>query len=131
MTVGMKFDMENDIFTSDMNAYLDVAGVLKGRGANGRMGWANAYFARDKWYTYIGTPDDRLGVSLLGIADAGGYFMVGNDVPELPGIPGQVKMCLSASYVSQLEHRTDGSRLTDGSGLAFGSDLSVKHEFWE
>lgn len=126
MTVGMKFDMENDIFTSDMNAYLDVAGALKGRGANNRMGWASAYFAKDRWYAYIGTPYDRLGVSLLGIADAGGYFMVGNDVPELPGIPGQVKRCLSASYVSQLEHRAGGSRLTDGSGLAFGFDLSVQ-----
>lgn len=127
-TVGMKFDMENDVFTSDMNAYLDVAGVLTGRGENNRMGWANAYFSKDKWYTYIGTPSERLGVSLLGIADAGGYFMVGNDIPELPEMPEKVKRNLSASYVNQLSSRTDGSKLTDGKGLAFGSDFSVNFD---
>ena len=127
-TVGMKFDMANDVFTADMNAYLDVAGVLTGRGANNRIGWANAYFARDKWYTYLGAPDDRLGVTLLGIADAGGYFMVGNDLPELPSLPEQVKRNLSASYVSQLENRADGSKLTEGKGLAFGADLSVNFD---
>ena len=124
--VGMKFDMENDIFTSDMSAYLDVAGVLKGRGANNRMGWASSYFSKDKWYTYIGTPNDRLGVSLLKIANAGGYFMVGSKVPELPDIPDEVKRNLSSSYLQTLENRNDGGKLTEGKGLAFGSDLSVK-----
>lgn len=127
-TVGMKFDMENDVFTSDMNAYLDVAGVLKGREANNRMGWANSYFSKDKWYTYIGTPNERLGVSLLGIAEAGGYFMVGNNIPELSGIPDKVKSNLSDSYVQKLERRSDDGKLTEGKGLAFGADLSVKFD---
>lgn len=125
-TVGMKFDMENDVFTADMKAYLDVAGVLRGRGDNNCMGWANAYFASDKWYTYIGTPDNRLGVSLLKIADAGGYFMVGNDVPELPCVPDEVKRNLSQDYLNKLSKRSDNSKLVAGKGLAFGSDLSVK-----
>ncbi len=125
-TLGMKFDMENDVFTADMNAYLDVAGVLKGREANNRMGWASSYFSKDKWYTYIGTPNERLGVSLLGIAEAGGYFMVGNNIPELPGIPSKVKSNLSDSYVQKLERRSDDGKLTEGKGLAFGADLSVE-----
>ncbi len=125
-TLGMKFDMENDVFTADMNAYLDVAGVLKGREANNRMGWASSYFSKDKWYTYIGTPNDRLGVKLLGIAEAGGYFMVGNNIPELPGIPSKVKSNLSDSYVQKLERRSDDGKLTEGKGLAFGADLSVE-----
>lgn len=127
-TLGMKFDMENDVFTADMNAYLDVAGVLKGREANNRMGWASSYFSKDKWYTYIGTPNDRLGVKLLGIAEAGGYFMVGNDIPELPGIPDKVKSNLSDSYVQKLERRSDDGKLTEGKGLAFGADLSVEFD---
>ena len=127
-TVGMKFDMEHDVFTSDMNAYLDVAGVLKGREANNRMGWASSYFSKDKWYTYIGTPNDRLGVKLLGIAEAGGYFMVGNNIPELPGIPSKVKSNLSDSYVQKLERRSDDGKLTEGKGLAFGADLSVEFD---
>lgn len=127
-TLGMKFDMENDVFTADMNAYLDVAGVLKGREANNRMGWASSYFSKDKWYTYIGTPNERLGVSLLGIAEAGGYFMVGNNIPELSGIPDEVKSNLSDSYVQKLERRSDDGNLTEGKGLAFGADLSVKFD---
>lgn len=127
-TLGMKFDMEHDVFTADMNAYLDVAGVLKGREANNCMGWASSYFSKDKWYTYIGTPNERLGVSLLGIAEAGGYFMVGNNIPELPGIPDEVKSNLSDSYVQKLERRSDDGKLTEGKGLAFGADLSVKFD---
>lgn len=127
-SVGMKFDIEHDVFTADMKAYLDVADVLKGRGANNCMGWANAYFAKNKWYTYIGTPKDRLGVSLLGIADAGGYFMVGSDVPELPDMPEKVKSKLSANYVSSLTNRSDEDHLSGGKGLAFGADLSVNLE---
>ena len=126
--IGMKFDMANDVFTADMNAYLDVAGVLTGREANNRMGWASSYFSKDKWYTYIGTPNERLGVSLLGIAEAGGYFMVGNDIPELPGIPDNVKSKLSDSYVQKLERRSDDGKLTEGKGLAFGADLSVEFD---
>ncbi len=124
-TVGMKFDMANDIFTADLKAYLDVAGVLTGRGDNNCMGWANAYFASDKWYTYIGTPDNRLGIKLLKIANAGGYFMVGNDIPELPDIPNEVKRNLSQDYLDKLTTRSDNNYLLNGKGLAFGSDLSV------
>lgn len=125
-TIGMNFDIENDVFTADMRAYLDVADVLKGSGANNSVGWANAYFAKDKWYTYIGTPNERFGVSLLGIANADGYFMTGNDVPELPSIPNKVRSSLSLDYINTLERRVDGSKLMEGKGLAFGTDLSVK-----
>lgn len=124
-TIGMKFDMANDVFTADLKAYLDVAGVLTGRGDNNCMGWANAYFANDKWYTYIGTPNNRLGIKLLKIANAGGYFMVGNDIPELPDIPNEVKRNLSQDYLNKLTTRSDNTKLTDGKGLAFGADLSV------
>lgn len=125
-TLGIKFDMANDVFTADLKTYLDVAGALKGRGANNSMGWASAYFAKDKWYTYIGTPDDRLGVSLLGIADAGGYFMVGNDVPEMT-IPKSLEGKIPSDYLDKLR-RNDAGKLTSGSGLAFGTDLSVKFD---
>ena len=119
-TVGMKYDMENDVFTADMKAYLDVAGVLTGRGPDNTLGWASAYFAKDKWYTYIGTPENRLGVNLAKIANAGGYFMIGNDIPELPELPDKVKQHITLSG-----SRKDMGLLSEGKGLAFGADLSV------
>ena len=129
-TVGIKYDIENKVFNADMKAYLDVAGVLTGRGTDNCMGWASTYISipEDKWYTHIGTPTNRLGVSLLGIADAGGYFMIGSEVPEMT-IPNELKSKAGLSkYFDEIKDKRDTSILTDGSGMAFGADLSVEFD---
>lgn len=127
-TVGIKYDIENKVFNADMKAYLDVAGVLTGRGTDNCMGWASTYISEDKWYTHIGTPTNRLGVSLLGIADAGGYFMIGSEVPEMT-IPNELKSKAGLSkYFDEIKDKRNTSILTDGSGMAFGADLSVEFD---
>lgn len=126
-TIGIKYDIDNDVFTAKMNSFLDVAGVVTGRNANNQMGMADAYFSKDKWYTYIGTSKERLGISLLGIADAGGYFMIGSDVPELT-LPEKMVGKIPSNMFGDAKSRKEGSRLTSGSGMAFGADLSVNFD---
>ncbi|NOQ25700.1 MAG: hypothetical protein GQ564_10105 [Bacteroidales bacterium] len=125
-SMNIKFDIANSIFSADLSAYLN-AGFVKGVGPNDRMGWASAYFSQDKWYTYIGTPSDRIGVEVLGLARLDGYFMVGDDIPELPLPPQKVLQNFSQEKQDQLSQRTEGAQAT-GSGLAFGLSLGVEFE---
>jgi len=123
-SLNIKYDIANSIFAADMSTYLN-AGIIKGIGQDNRMGWASAYFSKDKWYTYIGTPSDRLGIEILGLARADGYFMVGDDIPELPLPPTEVLQNFSKAKQQQLSRRSEDG-LTQGSGLAFGSSFGVK-----
>ncbi len=125
-SLNIKYDLANKVFSADMSAYLN-AGFIKGIGENDRMGWASAYFSPDKWYTYIGTPEDRLGVEIMGLARADGYFMIGDDIPELPAPPYKVLKNFSKKKQEQLKRR-DAEHLTKGSGLAFGQSFGVNFD---
>ncbi len=122
-SMNIKYDIANKTFSADLSTYLN-AGFIKGVGANDRMGWASSYFSPDKWYTYIGTPTDRLGVQVLGLAKVDGYFMIGDDIPELPLPPQKVLQNFSKQMQDKLNKR-NSDKLTSGSGIAFGSSLDV------
>ncbi len=122
-SMNIKYDIANSVFTADLSTYLN-AGVVKGIGPNDRMGWASAYFSPDKWYTYVGTPSDRLGISILGLAKADAYFMVGDEIPELPPPPQKVLQNFSQKMQDKLNKRNTDN-LTSGSGIAFGASLGV------
>jgi hypothetical protein len=122
-SVNMEYDVLHDVFSADLNAYLN-AGIIAGRGENGRMGWASAYFAPDKWYLRIGTPANKVGVKVLGLADLNSYFMMGNDIPDLPLPPEKVLRNLSPDKQEKLK-RSGGDKLTLGKGIAFGAGLEV------
>ncbi|MDR1155357.1 MAG: hypothetical protein LBL04_11675 [Bacteroidales bacterium] len=121
--INVKYDLVNSVFTADLNAYLN-AGLIRGIGANDRMGWASAYFSPNKWYTYIGTPSDRIGLEVLRLAKLDGYFMIGNDIPGLPLPPEKVLRNLSADKVAQLKRNSDAG-VTFEKGIAFGAGLNV------
>lgn len=121
-SMNIKFDLANKIFAADLSTYLN-AGIIKGAGENDKLCWASAYFSPDKWYTYIGTPSDRCGVNVLGLAKLDGYFMVGDDIPELPLPPQKVLQNFSQEKQDKLNKRNTGA-IASGSGIAFGLSLS-------
>ena len=47
--INIEYDLLNKTFSADLNAYLK-AGIIKGVGANDRLGWASAYFSPNEWY---------------------------------------------------------------------------------
>lgn len=125
-SMGMMFDIENETFTSDLKAYLNVGGFLHGTGPNDQLGFANIYVSKDKWYTYIGTPKERCGVKLFDFASASSYFMMGDDIPTaLPVMPDRIQGILSLDQKSELENRPGASTLSSGNGIAMGVRLDV------
>jgi hypothetical protein len=122
-SLNVKYDLANHVFSADLSTYLN-AGFIKGIGENDRMGWASAYFSPEKWYTYIGTPSDRVGIEILGLARADGYFMIGDDIPELPLPPQKVLQNFSQEKQDKLNKRSS-ENLASGSGIAFGESFGV------
>lgn len=126
-SMGMMFDIQNSVFTSDLKAYLNVGDMLRGSGPNDQLGFASIYVSKDKWYTRIGTPDERCGVKLLGIAETDSYFMMGDDIPGLPDLPDEIlnSRVISDAQRGKLTNRPDAGLLAQGKGIAMGSSLKV------
>jgi len=122
-SLKIEYDVINKTFAADLVTYLN-AGLITGVGPNDRLGWASAYFSPDKWYTYLGTPNDRLGVKVLNLAKLDGYFMLGSDIPGLPLPPSKVLDNLSADKKARLE-RKNTNKMSMGKGLGFGAALDV------
>ncbi len=123
-SLDVKYDIANSVFSADLSTYLD-AGFIYGIGENNRMGWASAYFSPDKWYTYLGTPDDRLGVEVAGLFSTSSYFMIGDDIPELPSPPNKVLQNFSQEKIDKLNSRST-DELSSGKGIAFGNSASIE-----
>lgn len=122
-SMNIKYDLTNHVFSADLSAYLN-AGIIKGIGPNDRLGWASAYFSPDKWYTYLGTPSDRVGVNILGLSKMDGYFMIGDEIPELPPPPQKVLQNFSQEKQDKLNKRNTDN-LASGSGIAFGQSMDI------
>lgn len=119
------YDFENRTLNGNFEAFVNVAGgIIKGVGANNRAGWAVLYFAPAEWYVYVGTPDDRIGLS-VGIgsirAQATSYMMVGTKILDSPPPPENVSRILR----EDLNYMRDLNALGSGAGFAFGAALGV------
>ena len=120
-SINIKYDIINSVFSADMSTYLN-AGLIRGIGANDRMGWASAYFSPSRWYTYVGSPSDRMGIEALRLARLDGYFMIGNDIPGLPPPPEKVLRNLSANSQTQLRRN---NAVSFDRGIAFGAGMNM------
>jgi hypothetical protein len=125
--VGITYDFENHVLHANLELYVNVAGgIIRGRGANNRAGWAVMHFAPDEWYVHLGTPTDRLGLK-MGVGsialETGGYFMLGSHIPASPPPPPIVAEILGIE-AEKLDYMRDLNALGEGKGFAFGADFS-------
>lgn len=128
---AIEYDFVAKTLHGSFDLYVDAAaGLLKGRASQNRAGWAVLHFAPNKWYIRMGTPTDRLGLKMaIGSieVEAGGYFMLGDDIPASPPPPAIVAQILKLDAGSLDYMRTENaSTLGSGKGFAFGSDFSLK-----
>lgn len=125
-SVFISYDFNNNVLHGNFEAYVNVAGgLIKGVGAGGRAGWAVLHFAPDEWYVYVGTPEDRIGMS-MGVgpirAETNSYLMVGTKIPSSPPPPQNVSDILGGT---DLDYMRDENALGTGGGFAFGSAFSI------
>ncbi|MDR1527834.1 MAG: hypothetical protein LBS46_09255 [Dysgonamonadaceae bacterium] len=123
-SILLEYDLNNRTFSADLYSFLN-AGLVKGAGEGDRLGWASAYFAPDKWYMYMGTPTDPLGIKVLNLAELNSYFMMGDEIPALPLPPEKVVNLLSPDKQEKLKRR-HSNHLSSGKGIAFGAKLNTK-----
>ncbi len=120
------FDFENKSIHGNMEIFVNVAGgKIKGAGAGGKAGWAVIHYDQSDWYFYLGTPEDRIGLSAgLGAINAQltSYFMLGTKIPGSPPPPAEVSEILGGI---NLDYMKDANALGLGKGLGFGATLSV------
>ncbi|WP_289658135.1 hypothetical protein [Flavobacterium panacagri] len=125
---AIEYDFRLKTLHGSFDLYIDTpGGFIKGRASGNRAGWAVLHFAPDKWYIRMGTPTDRLGIKLaIGslAVEAGGYFMLGDDIPASPPPPPIVAKLLGVD-VATLDYMRDENSIGNGKGFAFGSDFSL------
>ncbi len=120
------FDFVNDIFQTTAEVYINL-GIVRGVGNYGRAGWLDLYIAPDEWHLLIGTPKDRIGITIDLVIlemEMGAYFMTGDNLPGSPPPPPIVADILGLD-IADLDYMRDLNKLESGKGLAFGANLSV------
>ncbi|TRX33239.1 hypothetical protein FNW52_15890 [Flavobacterium sp. ZT3R18] len=128
---AIEYDFRSSTLHGSFDLYVNfLDGVIMGRASKNRAGWAVLHFAPNKWYVHMGTPTDRLGLKMgIGsiVVEAGGYFMMGDDIPASPPPPAIVAQILKLDVGSLDYMRSENaSTLGSGKGFAFGSDFSIK-----
>ncbi|MBF4516614.1 hypothetical protein IRZ71_09670 [Flavobacterium sp. ANB] len=126
---AIEYDFRLKTLHGSFDLYISTpGGFIQGRASGNRAGWAVLHFAPDKWYVRAGTPTDRLGIKLaIGSfeVEAGGYFMMGDDIPGSPPPPDIVAKLLGVD-VATLDYMRDENSVASGKGFAFGADFSLK-----
>ncbi len=114
------YDFENRVLHGNFTAAINVGnGIIEGGGE------AVLHFAPDVWYIYVGTPEQRFGIS-MGIGpirtNTSSYFMVGSQIPGSPPPPDNVTSILGGGDYNYMK---DLNTIAKGGGFAFGSSFSI------
>lgn len=119
----ISYDFDNETLFGNMEAYVNVAGVIQGAGANNLAGRVTILFSPDEWYIYIGHPDrdKRIGIKLIKLFRIDGYMVMGTDIPGIPDPPAEVSEILGKDY----SNSRDVENTLKGGGFAFGASASV------
>lgn len=93
--------------------------LLEGGGA------AALHFSKNKWFIKLGTPDERIGLQVLGMIDIDSYLMVGkNSLGSMPPLP-----TTPINFLAELPSFNDENprkpAVNNGSGFALGQQISV------
>ncbi|HEY8402288.1 MAG TPA: hypothetical protein VIK89_13560, partial [Cytophagaceae bacterium] len=114
---SMYYDIPNSTLHATMEAYVN-AGIVKGTGPQNKAGWMVMHYSPQDWYLYVGTPDNRVSMTLFGAVTVGGYFCAGTQIPGFPDPPAEVAEILGESDLNMMR---DENALAGGGGFAFGA----------
>jgi hypothetical protein len=120
--MDLSYNFNDRVFDGKLEAFMNMAGFIRGAGENNALVQAALHVDADQWYLNVGTPTHPAGVLVdipLFSAGATAYFNVGTSIPDFPGLPANV-----ASMAGLIN--TNESLRKSGGGVMFGADLWVK-----
>jgi hypothetical protein len=115
--INMMYDHNNGVFHSNLKAYMNLEGTIRGTGPNNMMGEAVMHFDSKDWYIFIGRPSSMLGVDIAHLAVASGYFMAGTQIEGMPQPPSEMRDILRQRNENLVR---DETTLALGRGFAVG-----------
>lgn len=117
--IHINYDVPNKTLHGNFEVFVNVAGgVVKGIGSNNRAGWVVLHVSPEEWYIHVGSPDDPVGLKMIGILKTQSYLMVGDNIPGSPPPPDKVSEILGGV---DLDYMKDLNTLGSGRGFAFGT----------
>ena len=143
-----KLNDGESIFDGSFNLYVNLLGVITGRGQNNRMTGVHLHVEtaqNGKWWFHAGSPKNRGGLR-IGIPNlptptvrADGYFMMGHNLPDELPIPDQIAFLMNNPQEGSGKNRLDNKdkarqqersmvekiMAQNASGIAFGAELGV------
>ena len=130
--VGLDLDFENKTYWGMFDVFLN-AGPIKGEGEKNRLGYLEFYNSPTDWYIYVGTPDKRFGIKGIPIgplkAKINLYFMTGTILPPLAPVDPIVVDILNLNTSEQNFGSNISSKLSQGTGYAFGAKFELYKSF--
>jgi hypothetical protein len=117
--IDLSYNFNDKVFDGKLEAYMNVAGFVRGAGENNALAIAAMHVSKDKWYLNVGTPTHPAGIIVdipLFSAGATAYFNMGTDIPDFPGLPTNV------ASMAGLINTNEGLRKSGG-GIMFGANI--------
>lgn len=118
----MEYFVTEKTFSGQVDVYVNVAGVFVGAHEKNRAGTALLFFSPKDWYVFIGTPEDRIALKMMKLAQTDSYFMVGTQVGDIPPLPKELTSILGQIDFTQSRN---GALLSKGGGFAFGASFKL------
>ncbi len=83
----MVMDFDNSAFSANIDVFVDVFSVIKGRNQYNHAGRIDILFNKSEWHVFVGRPDYAMGLNLIDVVDLSGYFMMGKNLPTPLAMP--------------------------------------------
>lgn len=119
-TVNIQYLVSKKELSGYAEAFINVAGIIKGGGPNNKAGRVDFYFAPKEWYIYIGTPSSPINLKLMRLLSAKSYFMVGTVLPDFPPLPSNLANLTGKINFSNMRQE---NLTKNGGGFAFGASV--------
>ncbi|MDP4240766.1 MAG: hypothetical protein Q8904_14990, partial [Bacteroidota bacterium] len=121
--LDMDMNFETEDFDASLEAFVRMDPIMQGVGPDGSAGRCVMHLGNSKWYIYLGTQTNPIGIKMLRMMESTSYFMAGYDIPTGMVVNPKVASILRINTSScGADH--DNARLENGKGVAFGSCMA-------
>ncbi|MFP4025343.1 MAG: hypothetical protein ACLFVR_12530 [Thiohalospira sp.] len=120
--ISINMNFPEKTLHANMKVYVNVADVIRGVGPGDLAGESVMHFSPGEWYIHVGSPDNPVGLEVIGILQLQSYFMVGDYIPGSPPPPDEVSRILGDI---DLDYMEEENQLSSGRGIAFGARITM------